>query len=206
MAMHCDICGEEATVHELRVASGKKIEKHLCERCARKQGIATTPAVSVPELIEKYLQSATAKPAEVVGPVRSNTNCPSCATTYLEFRQSGLLGCQDCYKAFEAQLGPLLERAHEAGTHHVGKLPRRALTGAARTLPGPARGIEARGLEAILGGPMELAGRLSTLRRQLDECIASEQYERAAGLRDQIRKLEQLAQRSSPPPTTGGER
>jgi protein arginine kinase activator len=204
MAMQCDICGEEATVHELRVAGGKKVEKHLCERCARKQGIASTPAVSVPDLIEKYLQSASTKPAEV-GPVRSTSACPNCATTYLEFRQSGLLGCQDCYKAFEAQLGPLLERAHEAGTHHIGKLPRRALTGAARTLPGPARGIEARGLEAILGGPAELAGRLATLRKQLDESIAAEQYERAAGIRDQIRKLEQLGQRPSTP-GTGGER
>jgi protein arginine kinase activator len=193
MAMQCDICGEEATVHELRVAGGKKVEKHLCERCARKQGIATTPAVSVPELIEKYLQTASTKPAEM-GPVRSTSTCSNCATTYLEFRQSGLLGCQDCYKAFEAQLGPLLERAHESGTHHVGKLPRRALTGAARTLPGPARGVEARGLDAILGGPAELAGRLSTLRKQLDECVAAEQYERAAGIRDQIRRLEELQQ------------
>jgi protein arginine kinase activator len=204
MAMQCDICGEEATVHELRVAGGKKVEKHLCERCARKQGIASTPAVSVPDLIEKYLQSASTKPAEV-GPVRSTSACPNCATTYLEFHQSGLLGCQDCYKAFEAQLGPLLERAHEAGTHHIGKLPRRALTGAARTLPGPDRGIETRGLEAILGGPAELAGRLATLRKQLDESIAAEQYERAAGIRDQIRKLEQLGQRPSTP-GTGGER
>jgi protein arginine kinase activator len=200
MPIRCDNCGEEATVHELRVVAGKKVEKHLCERCARKQGIATAPAVSVPELIEKYLQAATSKPVEE-GMTRSTSACPTCATSYLEFRQSGLLGCHDCYRAFEVQLGPLLERAHESGTHHVGKLPRRALTGAAKAKPGPARGVEQGGIEAILGGPAELAGRLTTLRRQLGEAISAEQYERAAQLRDDIQKLEQLRQAS---PEGGG--
>jgi protein arginine kinase activator len=193
MGMHCDICGEEATVHELRVVGGKKVEKHLCENCARKQGIATSPAVSVPELIEKYLAAAS-KPAESAPLARSPSTCPTCSTTYLEFRQSGLLGCQDCYRAFEVQLGPLLERAHESGTHHVGKLPRRALTGAAKSRPGPERGVDSRGIESILGGPAEVAGRLATLRRQLEEAVGAEQYERAAHIRDQIRKLEQAAQ------------
>lgn len=193
MAMPCDNCGQEATVHELRVVGGKKVEKHLCERCARKEGIATTPAVSMPELIEKYLQSAGTKPGEGSSG-RSAALCDTCGTSYLEFRQSGLLGCQDCYRVFESQLGPLLERAHESGTHHVGKLPRRALTGAAKTPAGPAHGVEPRGIEAILGGPAELAGRLSTLRKHLEEAVAAEQYERAAAIRDEMQKLEQLVQ------------
>jgi protein arginine kinase activator len=207
MAMQCDICGEEATVHELRVVAGKKVEKHLCEKCARKQGIATSPAVSVPELIEKYLQAAS-KPAEAgtgggsAGLARSTSTCPTCGTTYLEFRQSGLLGCQDCYRAFEVQLGPLLERAHELGTHHVGKLPRRALTGAARKRPGPVQDVESRGLDSILGGPAELTGRITALRRQLDEAVAAEQYERAAKLRDEIRKIEELAANPAAPSAT----
>lgn len=213
MAIECDICGNEATVHELRVVAGKKVEKHLCEKCARKQGIAAAPAVSVPELIEKYLQAATAKPTEA-SHARASSACTKCATTYLEFRQSGLLGCQDCYRAFEIQLGPLLERAHESGTHHVGKLPRRALTGAAKTTPGPVRGLERRGLESILGGPAELAGRLATLRKQLDEAVLAERFEHAASIRDQMRKLEQMSREDdsgeresgTPPstPDTGG--
>ena len=60
--MKCDQCGQEATVHELRVVNGKKVERHLCEACARKQGIAVQPALSVPELLEKYIQQAAASP------------------------------------------------------------------------------------------------------------------------------------------------
>ena len=37
--MKCDQCGQEATVHELRVVNGKKVERHLCEACARKHNL-----------------------------------------------------------------------------------------------------------------------------------------------------------------------
>jgi protein arginine kinase activator len=189
--MKCDTCNQEATVHELRVVGGKKVERHLCEKCARDKGVAVQPSFSV-ELIEKNLQHAsegkTAPAAHPPGPAPAKaTSCPACGTTYVEFRQTGLLGCSECYKAFEAQLGPLLERAHEGGTHHVGKLPARALTGArARIAPGgpdPA---------AILGDAALRAGRLSALRKQLDDAVRAEQYERAATLRDELRRMTEL--------------
>src|SRR3954470_16461786 len=116
--MKCDQCEQEATVHELRVVGGKKVERHLCERCARKQGIAAQgqPTPVSPEMLQKYMQAmqqaapqaGSPKPA-VHAPLIKIDTCPSCGTGYLEFRQSGLLGCPECYKAFESQLGPLLE-------------------------------------------------------------------------------------------------
>ena len=45
--------------------------------------------------------------------------------TWAEFRQSGLLGCAHDYTLFEKDLTPLLQRAHEGATHHVGKVPAR---------------------------------------------------------------------------------
>jgi protein arginine kinase activator len=186
--MKCDQCGQEATVHELRVVNGKKVERHLCEACARKQGIAVQPVLSVPELLEKYIQqaAATSKPAATGAPARSNV-CPSCGTTYMEFRQTGLLGCPDCYRAFEAQLGPLLERAHEGGAHHVGKLPRRLQTGETK-VDSPASG---RPVPARRQG-QELPQRISSLRKQLEDAVKAEQYERAATIRDELRKLTEL--------------
>ena len=184
--MKCDTCNQEATVHELRVVGGKKVERHLCEKCARDKGVAVQPTISVPELIEKYMQHAMegktapagAPPgaAGAAAPAKA-ASCPACGTTYVEFRQTGLLGCSECYKAFESQLGPLLERAHEGGTHHVGKLPARALTGArARIGPG--------GLDpaAILGDAALRAGRLSALRKQLDDAVRAEQVGERLGV------------------------
>jgi protein arginine kinase activator len=194
----CEQCDSEATVHELRVVNGKRAERHLCEKCARNEGIAIQTGMTVPEIIEKMLEQSTepAKPADRPASKKTQqaATCPECGTTYTEFRQSGLLGCAMCYAAFEGQLGPLLERAHQGGTHHAGKLPKRALAGAQAPSTGKKK-------ESVLGGPEQRAGRMAALRKQLDEAIRSEQYERAATIRDELRKLSELE--SSPPPGPG---
>jgi protein arginine kinase activator len=179
LGMKCDLCEQEATVHEVTIKGGAKVEKHLCERCARKQGIAVQPAVPIQDLLNKYVLAQASTPAP------KTAGCPACELTYAEFRQHGLLGCQECYKAFEDQLGPLLERAHGGGTHHVGKIPRRASAGGG-------------GAEAVLGGMEERARRLMALQKQLEESVRAEQYERAAQLRDEIRKASEVAPPDQP--------
>ncbi len=199
--MKCDQCDQDATVHELRVVSGKKVERHLCEKCARKQGIAVPPTISVENLIEQYMQaSQAAKTPGATAPEKpatpKTTACPTCGTTYVEFRQTGLLGCPDCYAAFEQQLGPLLERAHEGGTHHVGKMPRRALAGAR---PHGGRAGPTSKPDSVLGDAAARAARITALRAQLDQAVRSEQYEQAATLRDELRRMTEL---HAPPPAS----
>ncbi len=196
--MLCE-CGErEATIHEVIIQNGKKIERHLCEKCAAKAGIDAQPHVPINELITKYIMSqpgaapgikaaaAAFAGGGLTAPVE--VSCPTCATRFGEFKQSGLLGCPNCYKAFESRLAPLLERAHEGGSHHVGKMPRRALSD---SRAGAASGRPA--IESILGTLEERSERLSALRRQLAEAVEGEQYERAAKLRDEIRRITEVA-------------
>ncbi|MBL0920585.1 MAG: UvrB/UvrC motif-containing protein [Phycisphaerales bacterium] len=162
--MHCDTegCGAEATVHETLIRNGKKVERHLCEKCARKQGIVYQTPVPINELLSKIVMSQGLAPE----PGAKSGVCPGCGMTWAHFRQKGLLGCGECYKTFEKELMPLIERAHEGGATHTGKSPRRA------------------------GSRSEiLHGRLASLRRQLQEAVAAEQYERAAALRDQLREV-----------------
>jgi protein arginine kinase activator len=189
--MKCDQCDLEATVHELRVVGGKKVERHLCEKCARKQGIAVQPqAVPVAEMLEKIIQQQVTMPKAQAGPVAARASiCPACGTTYAQFRETGLLGCPECYRAFEGQLGPLLERAHEGGSIHSGRAPKRASEGSPRVAAHPeiARAAKA---EAQQASPEAAAARVSALRKQLDEAVKAEQYEKAAKLRDELRKLE----------------
>jgi protein arginine kinase activator len=89
--------------------------------------------------------------------------------TWAEFRQSGLLGCEQDYTQYEKDLAPLLLRAHEGATHHVGKVPTR-------------RGAS--------GVPMKRQVDVSKLRKDLNRAVEAEDYERAAKLRDQIRVAE----------------
>lgn len=105
--------------------------------------------------------------------------CPVCGMTYADFKRTGLMGCESCYKAFERPLLPLIERAHEGGSFHLGKTPKRLATSSPERLALALAEAEAR------------AQRIRGLMRELDVAIASEKYELAAKLRDQLRRLQQ---------------
>ncbi|MBL8745677.1 MAG: UvrB/UvrC motif-containing protein [Phycisphaerae bacterium] len=162
MKRKCDRCENEATVHEVVIRNGEKAEKHLCESCAREEGFAGVAHAPISDLITKFVISQ-AKGER--SPVKVGM-CPSCGMTFAEFKQHGVLGCPECYTAFEAQLSSMIERAHEGATHHVGKTPKR------------------------LGGSAGRHERITALRKQLNEAITAEQYERAAALRDQLLHVE----------------
>ncbi|MEM1331755.1 MAG: UvrB/UvrC motif-containing protein [Planctomycetota bacterium] len=183
--MLCHHCNErDATIHEVVIHDGQRAERHLCERCARQLGVVggAKPGQETPEMH---------------GPTRPLINaCDSCGLTYAEFKDLELLGCPRCYAAFERQLSGLLERTHEGGTHHVGKVPRRALDSSR----------SGRSLDEVLGDQAEREARLSQLREQLDDAVRSEHYERAGRIRDEIRRISGMsgAARVDQPEAEGG--
>ncbi|MFG0330527.1 MAG: UvrB/UvrC motif-containing protein [Phycisphaerales bacterium] len=159
--MKCDQCGQEATVHDFKLVSGQCISQvHLCEECANKLGLVASPFKSLGDLIQESVKTK----AGSARPTRAGV-CPECGVTWRDFRDKGLMGCPACYDAFDEQIGPLIERAHERGTHHVGKCPTSRRDEADRDY------------------------RIQHLREQLARAISSEQYERAASLRDELTKL-----------------
>ena len=175
MNRKCDHCDREATVHEVTVRNGVKIERHLCEECAHASGISIQPQKPIDELIKHFVvaQGLTPVVPPAAQPPRASA-CPTCKTTFAEFKQHGLLGCADCYRAFEGQLLPLLERAHEGGQTHVGKLPTRTMAEASDEM---AREAAARMAE-------EREQRVRMIRSELDQAVKDERYEMAAKLRD----------------------
>lgn len=175
--MDCERCHERpARYHLKQVVNGETVgEFNLCERCAAKQGQLpgwTPQSPEAPFSVQQFLAGllgGTAEPetAEAV-PGRDRGSCPRCGHTYLEFSRTGLLGCPECYAAFSARLQPLIHRIH-GQTRHEGKVPARAAVGLRRR--------------------RELDG----LRRELAEAVAQEEFERAAVLRDRIRKMDPAA-------------
>lgn len=160
MSAVCQTCKQaKATVHITDVPD--KRERHLCEDCAEKEGVIikqthqTTNAI-----LQEFIKQKTG-----IGAM-DEQSCPKCGITFREFRLKGLLGCPYDYEAFKTLLTPLIERAHQGGTHHVGKVPR---TGDPST--------------------QKQAG-LRRLRRELQEAIEHEDYEQAARVRDQLRTLD----------------
>jgi protein arginine kinase activator len=160
--MKCDHCDKQATVHLIEIQGGKQIEKHLCETHAVDEGVAVkVQNAPINELLEKFVL----KHSGLEVP-QNQLRCGQCGMTYEEFRKGGLLGCPDCYTAFETAMTPLLQRAHEGASTHLGKVPSHA------------------------GNDELRQQRLRQLRRELEEAVAAEQYERAAKIRDMVHRAE----------------
>ena len=95
--------------------------------------------------------------------------CPVCQITFLEFRNSGRLGCPYDYEVFRDELMPLLENIHDE-TRHSGKVPKRAPAeqpAADDADPAPQRaeaGRRGRGLRDGRPAPRQDQGRSSRSR------------------------------------------
>jgi len=164
--MLCQICNKRtATIHLTEISEGVRTEMHICEQCAAEQGIAAQSQVSINELLSNLLAVQPAD-EEIFGPQDQESVCPSCGFTLAQLRKDGMLGCPHDYEVFESALLPLIERAHNGGTTHCGKVPSRT--------PQPAKKLV----------------QLTDLRRQLDAAVKAEDYERAAKLRDEIKHME----------------
>lgn len=161
----CERCKKaQATFHLTNIdPKGGKAERHLCDRCAADEGLLQTGKVQVNlnEILENFIAGSKGGAADL-----SDLVCEECGISYVEFRNQGLLGCAADYDVFKEQIGRLLERTHGGATHHIGKVPK------------------------SLGGTHKPQQDIMRLRRQLEEAVSAEDYERAARLRDRIRELE----------------
>ncbi len=162
--MLCQSCNEQtATIHLTEITEGLRMETHLCEECAQKQGLAVKSQIPINELLSTLLA---AQSESGTGPdLSADIQCPSCGMTLKQFAEKSLLGCPHDYDVFGEQLKMIIERAHNGKTRHCGKTP--------STAPADTR-------DRI---------KLMNLKQQLEEAVRDEDYETAAKLRDMIEKM-----------------
>lgn len=168
--MLCEKCKKnEAKINLITVINGQKHEIWLCESCAK--DIANIPFFSpIVQNINLPLQGMI---SEIFSNSDNNENstkveeivCSNCGLTYDEFKKSGRLGCYDCYKEFKVVLEPRI-KSLQAGVKHVGKIPK------------------------IKGKELVQKRKLKDLKQEMQKLIVAEEYERAAIVRDEIKKLE----------------
>ena len=163
--MICQICGKSpATMHFTEILDNKMSEINACERCAEEKGLynaAQKHKFDIADLLAGMVDTMTSSDEERVGRVQ----CPRCGLLYSGFKETGRLGCAECYSAFQFQLRPLLRRIH-GDTRHRGKVPVRDGEGAARSR------------------------QLQRLHDELQRAVEREQFEHAASIRDEIKRLE----------------
>lgn len=117
--MLCQRCNkQQATIHLTEILNDEKRERHLCEDCAREEGVAIKAQVNLQDILSGMLEAHEDAGRD------AGLRCPDCGITYAEFRNQGRLGCPHDYDVFAEPLQEVLGKVHGA-TEHVGKLPRR---------------------------------------------------------------------------------
>lgn len=162
--MQCDNCGKnQAVIHLTQIVENEMSTFHLCDACAAEKGLETgvsAPTAPLTDFLAQMGKSTGLGPASPAGA------CEFCGLTLSDFKRTGRLGCPHCYSHFDQHLRGLLRKLH-GGTQHMGKvyLP-----------PDPTE--------------MDRTARVTSLRRSLARAVETEDFERAAVLRDQIRRTE----------------
>lgn len=98
--------------------------------------------------------------------------CSFCGLKFGEFKKKGRLGCSRCYLDFKRQLLPLLKKIH-GSSRHIGKIP------------------------LHIDKEISFEIKLEELRKQLKRAIQLEEYEDAAHLRDEIKRLEKRLEKKN---------
>jgi protein arginine kinase activator len=160
--MNCQSCSKEvATVHLTEIEKGKQKELHLCEACAQKKGVVGK-APSLQEILGGMIQQQIKAMGE-----EGMAKCPFCGIRFSEFRSKGRLGCPNDYDVFHKNLVPLVEKLQGGASQHRGRVP------------------------VSLGEDVAKDMKLRKMKLNLDELVKKEDYEGAAKLRDEIRRLEE---------------
>jgi protein arginine kinase activator len=164
--MKCDFCDAKATVFLTQLVEGQAKKVCLCEQCAQERGVTDPTGFSLADMILGGLSAAIAQGGETAAPTTpaSGRKCPVCGFTLEDLHRVRRFGCAECYNAFRDEILPMLRGMHR-GAHHVGKVP-----------------------EGLMAAQLKHQ-RLQELRTRLEQAIAAENYEEAAGIRDEILSL-----------------
>jgi protein arginine kinase activator len=159
--MLCDVCKQNvATVHLTQMVDGKTKKVDLCEGCSKEKGVDDPTGFSLADLL---LGLGAAQEMEQTSP-GGEIKCPHCGFTQADFKKAGRLGCANCYTTFAEGLEGLLKNMHK-GTRHLGKVPQN------------------------LRQTQDLNERLKQLQKKLEKAISDEDFEAAAGYRDELKQI-----------------
>lgn len=157
----CQSCEKNnATIHFTKIVNGHVVEKHLCESCAKENNELN---FDLPFSIHK-LFTGLLSPTEEEQQMVKDLTCPKCKLTYKKFLDIGKFGCGECYQTFREDIKPLLKGIH-GHIEHRGKVPR--------------------DYKIVVLQRKEI----EDLRLELQASIEKEDFERAAFLRDEIKRL-----------------
>jgi len=159
--MLCQVCKKNnATIHFTKIINGNVEERHICDLCAKENNEFN---FDLPFSFHKILTSLICSMQEDSQPTK-DISCPRCKLRYKKFLETGKFGCSNCYDTFTRHVDSLLKGIH-GHNEHKGKIPIKNET-------------EITHMRAI-----------ESLKAELDKSVEKEDFEKAASLRDEIKRI-----------------
>jgi len=168
--MMCQDCKKrEAQVHLTQIVNNEKTTLHLCKECAAARGFHS-PLGNIPFPLAEILSSLAADiPSTGKSEEQDKISCPTCGLSFETFTRQGRFGCGNCYRTFRHRLEPIMRKIHGASLHR-GRSPAFPLSESGENLPIPVKEEE-------------------RLEGELKKAIESEDFERAAEIRDKLKTI-----------------
>lgn len=178
--MKCDNCGKNnANIRYLRSINGVKEEMNLCEECSQKLGI-TDIGFSMPidfsSFLGGFLEDFENPELLSLMGNKEEIKCKGCNSTFEKILNTGKFGCPECYETFESEIDEILNKLQGKNRHvgRIGKLEK------AKVIANKEQQNEKN----------ENKDEIEKLKEKLKELVKTENYEEAAKVRDEIKKLE----------------
>ncbi|MBR2970134.1 MAG: UvrB/UvrC motif-containing protein [Clostridia bacterium] len=156
--MFCDKCGRPSVYRSTLIVNGVSQNTNLCRDCAIQEGVFSSQTSVFDDMFSIFSDFL---PFEKV----SNVSCPVCKLTMREFKNSGKLGCPNCYEAFREEISKIIKRIAPNERHKQESISKPKKT-------------------------ENKAQKISSLREEMRVAVAEERYEDAAKIKKQIQKLE----------------
>lgn len=169
--MLCQDCKKrESQVHLTQIINNDKTKLSLCKECAAVRGFHS-PLDNMPFPLADILAGLTQEiKAHKKTGAMGNPICSGCGLSFEQFTQQGRFGCGECYNAFRSNLEQIMRKIHGASLHR-GNTPVFALS-----------------TDVIDNKPVSVREE-ERLEKELSKAIDSEDFERAAELRDKLKTV-----------------
>ena len=159
--MLCQSCEKrQASTHIKTILNGELREFDLCPECAAKLGYGSFFNNFGYDIDKLFGSFMDSNEGR-----KKTKRCNFCGSSFDEIAKTGKVGCAHCYEEFYDELLPSIRRIH-GRTNHTGKLARSA------------------------GTEVKVRNEITKCKYELEQAIKTQEFEKAAELRDKIKELE----------------
>jgi protein arginine kinase activator len=160
--MKCDKCKtKEACYHSTLVINGEVKSTHLCEDCAKKEGVFNKSRSSIFDDFKTLTNFLGFDDFE-------DKVCPNCNWTLSQFKRNGVLGCDKCYSVFEDEIDDIVKRIQPYTENKLDNIE-----------------FKVEDQKKVLNKEQKLIN----LKAELQKAINEERYEDAGVINKEIKKL-----------------